>query len=355
MDRPVRILSLDGGGIRGIIPARVLVELEDLAGGPRIGELFDLIAGTSTGGILALGATVPGPDGRPRYGARDLQAVYISSGQHIFPGGGQPTWRQRLLGASGGQDLGADLRNSAQRIGSFFGGNKQYAGNARYFATGLEEVLAAKLESTPMGAATTNVAVTSYDMRSASPVVFRSWLARGHAAPLMRDVARATSAGPTYFPPQALELDGGEAVLVDGGLVANNPGMVAYTDALNLYPGRECMLLSIGTGTKAKASPSDVTYDAIRSRSWLGTARGVMTAAMDGNSALQDQTLSGLLNRPDQPTRYWRIQAELGGCNFAMDDASEANVRCLSGAAERLVDEHRPTLTELVELLRTHA
>ena len=62
MSKPIRILSIDGGGIRGVIPAMILARIESLTGKP-IAELFDLIAGTSTGGILTLGLTKPGPDG----------------------------------------------------------------------------------------------------------------------------------------------------------------------------------------------------------------------------------------------------------------------------------------------------
>jgi patatin-like phospholipase/acyl hydrolase len=351
MSGPVRILSLDGGGIRGVISARVLVMLEELADGRRIGELFDMIAGTSTGGILALGATVPGPDGRPRFSAKELLDVYVSGGQRIFPGGGRPTWKQRRLGSTEGRNLAGDLQNAAQRFGSIFGGNRDFAGNARYFPTGLEEVLAEKLRDTPLGAAVTHVAITAYDMRTAAPYVFRSWQVSGQPRPLMRDVARATSAGPTYFPPQSLDLGGREGVLVDGGLVANNPVMVAYTDAQQIYPQREYIVLSLGTGTKAKPNPADTTYDAIRSRNWVATARGVMTAAMDGNSALQDQTLASLLNQPQEPARYVRLQAELGTCNFAMDDASANNVNCLLGVGEQLAASHHDQLAEIASIL----
>lgn len=78
-----RILSLDCGGIRGIIPALVLTELERRAGRPTA-ELFDLIAGTSTGGILALGLTRPGPEGKPAYGAREMVSLYERDGSRIF-------------------------------------------------------------------------------------------------------------------------------------------------------------------------------------------------------------------------------------------------------------------------------
>ena len=71
-----KALSIDGGGIRGIIPAMVLAEIEEHTGRP-VAETFDLIAGTSTGGILALGLTMPGDGGEgPKCAAEDLISLY---------------------------------------------------------------------------------------------------------------------------------------------------------------------------------------------------------------------------------------------------------------------------------------
>jgi patatin-like phospholipase/acyl hydrolase len=80
-----KVLSIDGGGIRGIIPAMVLAEIEERTGKP-IAEMFDLIAGTSTGGILALGLAMPEDGGRPRYTASELIELYEDEGASIFSG-----------------------------------------------------------------------------------------------------------------------------------------------------------------------------------------------------------------------------------------------------------------------------
>ncbi|NJD10182.1 MAG: patatin, partial [Gemmatimonadetes bacterium] len=81
--QPFRILSIDGGGIRGIIPALVLQEIERITGRPIAGS-FDLIAGTSTGGILALGLARPGPAGGPAFSAAELVQLYEREGGVIF-------------------------------------------------------------------------------------------------------------------------------------------------------------------------------------------------------------------------------------------------------------------------------
>ncbi|MBK8983022.1 MAG: patatin-like phospholipase family protein [Ignavibacteria bacterium] len=78
-----KILTIDGGGIRGVLPARILHEIEKRTKKP-IAELFDLIAGTSTGGILALCLTKPDSKGNPRYKALDILKLYEEEGKKIF-------------------------------------------------------------------------------------------------------------------------------------------------------------------------------------------------------------------------------------------------------------------------------
>ncbi len=81
--KTIKILSIDGGGIRGIIPAVILSAIEDMTG-KKIADMFDLIAGTSTGGIVALGLTKPNANGQPQYAAKDLVALYEKEGENIF-------------------------------------------------------------------------------------------------------------------------------------------------------------------------------------------------------------------------------------------------------------------------------
>ena len=79
-----KVLSIDGGGLRGIIPAMVLTEIEERTR-RAITETFDLIAGTSTGGMLALGLVMPGDGSKPRYTAKELIGIYEEQGAHLLP------------------------------------------------------------------------------------------------------------------------------------------------------------------------------------------------------------------------------------------------------------------------------
>ena len=141
---PIRVLSIDGGGIRGIIPAMVLQELEQRTGEPTC-KLFDLIAGTSTGGIIALGLTKPGPNGGPQYPARKLLELYEVEGPAIFH-----------------QSLGRRL----MALGSLL--------EAKYPASNIEGVLGRYFGDTRLAEALTDVVIPSYELEGRMAWFFRS-------------------------------------------------------------------------------------------------------------------------------------------------------------------------------------
>ncbi len=126
-----KILSIDGGGIRGIIPAVILGELERKTG-KAASSLFDLIAGTSTGGILALGLVKPNQDGSPHYSAMDLVGLYESNGSRIFS---------------------RSLLHRVLALGRF--------SKAKYSTTGLEKVLQEYFGETMLSEALTGLVVPS--------------------------------------------------------------------------------------------------------------------------------------------------------------------------------------------------
>jgi uncharacterized protein len=149
MARPRFLLSIDGGGMRGIIPAIVLAYLEDKTRLPTA-RAFDLIGGTSTGGILALGLSKPGADGEPEYSADQLRDLYKHEGERIVHK--SRLWQIRSL------DGLADNR---------------------YPEGPLEEVLRDEyFGDTPMSAAVTEVIFTSYDLHGSEPFTFKRSYAR---------------------------------------------------------------------------------------------------------------------------------------------------------------------------------
>ncbi len=235
MARLIKILAIDGGGLRGIIPATVLMEIEKRTG-KRIAELFDVIAGTSTGGILAVGLAKPGADGHPRYTASDLRELYFDEGKVIFPQTAFPV----------------SLWSEAKR---------PFA--EKYASGGIEGVLKKYFGDSRLREACCNLLLTSYEIQLRQPWFFRSDRARENADYdfALWEAARATSAAPTYFAPARIARrgKGGQEsseqpafwMLIDGGTYANNPALCAYAEARQLDPGCDVFLVSLGTRTQA--------------------------------------------------------------------------------------------------------
>jgi uncharacterized protein len=215
--QPFRILSIDGGGICGILPASVLAELETrFFGGGSIAQHFDMIAGTSTGGIIALGLA----HGRTASQIRDLYCG--PAGARIFPPAG-PVGR---------------LFRRMRRL-------TRYA----YDSCALEEELLTIFGETPFGASRTRLCIPSFEGRHGEPWIYKT----PHHPDYTRDrfermvrVGLATSAAPTFL--KALPNNG--YLMVDGGLWANNAVMIALTDALSCFnvDRQHVRILSLGTG-----------------------------------------------------------------------------------------------------------
>ncbi len=218
--QPFRILALDGGGIKGAFTAAALAHWEEQTGGLPTASRFDLIAGTSTGGILALGLALGLP-------AKQILDFYRGeAGQRIFPMTSliERMWRRVRQTASDKFDAGI-----------------------------LEEELEKALGSeSRLGDAKTRVVVTSYSLTSNSTKLFRTGhhpSVPAHDSLRAVTVARATSAAPTFFKPAQVEESIAEYEAVDGGVWANCPAMVALCEAVHVLkiPLGRIDMLSIGT------------------------------------------------------------------------------------------------------------
>jgi uncharacterized protein len=323
----VRILAIDGGGIRGIIPATVLADLETRTG-RAVAQLFDLIAGTSTGGLLAAGLTVPDDERRPKYRASELVELYVREGPNIFH------------------------RSVFDRIRSLEG-----AIDERYPSDGLERVLHNALGETRLRDALTGVLITAYETYLRQPFFFRSARAREDAAydyP-MHVAARATASAPTYFEAARVvnQASGDEYSLVDGGLFAANPAMVGLAEVLRSGRERPVILLSLGTGQHTRRYP----WKEVKDWGGLEWARPLIDMLLDGSSDATEFELAQLTAARGQPPgdRYWRIQTELRKSSDDLDDASADNLRNLQDEASELVEREARTLAEIASALTKYA
>jgi len=307
MSETIKILSIDGGGIRGLIPAMILDHIERTTGKP-ISQLFHLIAGTSTGGILALGLVKPKSPGKPQYTAADLIKLYEDQGPTIFS------------------------RSVWDKIHSGFGLN-----NEKYPSEGIETVLQGFFGDVLLSQVLTEVVIPSYDIEQRNCFFFKSRKAKSDAADdfLLRQVARATSAAPTYFAPCRI-YQGGNAptlALVDGGVFANNPTLCGFAEAKRIYDkATDFLVVSLGTGELTRKIP----YDGAQDWGLLGWAPHIMSVVFDGMLDTVDYQMNWLL--PQQPRRYYRFQTELTIANDDMDDASAGNLQDLKAEAGKILD-----------------
>lgn len=287
----MRILTIDGGGMRGLLPALVLGLLETRTGAP-MATHFDLIAGTSTGGLIALGLAAGIP-------AMRLAEFYLEKGRAIF----SRSLKKRLASCGG---LADELYDAGE------------------LEIGLRELFGDRL----LSAVETRVMAVAYDIEARETVVLRSWGSEDYR---LADVGRATSAAPTFFEPFLLKgLSGTATPCIDGGVVANNPSLLALLESWRLGGGRQLdsRLVSLGTGR----CESPCLLEAARSYGLAQWAPRLVDIMFSGASELVHEQCAGLL-RLD----YVRLQADLPR-NVPMDATDPASLSVLRLAAKRLAE-----------------
>ncbi len=327
-----RILAIDGGGIRGIIPALILQRIEERLNKP-ISELFHMIAGTSTGGILACALTAPVNNGMPR-SASEIVDLYRVRGKEIFKS-------------------------------SFWHGFGSIGGlvDEKYKSENIEKILKYYFEDTKLSNLKQDLLVTSYNIHSRRPYFFKNWKARGELLRqeenaqdrdfLVKHIARATSAAPTYFEPAYVpNINGQEVPLIDGGVFANNPAMCALSSARILYPNRtRFLIVSLGTGETQREIP----YEKAKDWGLIEWARPLLYILFDGVSDVVDYHLQQEFSKRD----YFRFQIDISSDiddenapNDDMDDARPENIRKLEAAAEILMKKEKAELDRLISQLK---
>lgn len=313
------VLSLDGGGIRGVIPAVVLMELETRTGN-KISEMFDLISGTSTGGILALGFTKKDSAGKIAYTASDLLNLYLNEGSKIFH---------------------RSVAHEIKSLGTICG--------PKYSHKNIEKVLHEYFGTAKMGDATKPTMVTTYDLEGRQPYFLKSWNSDNQEI-LIKEAARATSAAPTYFSPALVNLlEKGEPKtrsLIDGGVFINNPAVSAYAEALRKFPGEEITVVSIGTGQLTRP------YNHKKTKKWgiVAWIKPLLSCMFDGVSEAADYQMGYFLNSPSE-TRFFRLQVELEPASDDIDDTSPENMQRLQNEAKQLITQEDAKLKTIAKLL----
>ena len=327
-----RILSIDGGGIRGIIPGQILVKLEEKLRkttankNARIADHFDFIAGTSTGGILTCAYLCPDKKDplRPKFTAEEVVNLYLERGDEIF----DIPLKHKIRTAGGISDEKYPVKELEEALNDYFGETK------------LSQLLKPCL-------------VTSYDIKRRQGHFFtqQDAIKKEGWDYFVKDVARATSAAPTYFECSKVKsMTNINYPLIDGGVFVNNPALCAYAEVHNKFDvtAKEMVILSIGTGYEKQA------YNYNQSKDWgmLGWIKPILNIMMSGVSEVVDYQLRQIYSAVKAPEQYLRINTEFPiNVNSDMDDASQENLNALKELGTETAQRFDDQLDKFVKFL----
>jgi patatin-like phospholipase/acyl hydrolase len=414
----IAILSIDGGGIRGVIPVTILAELEQMLsvqnGTKPLSSYFDLITGTSTGGLIALALASP-PDrlnleddqqnsedgGIPHkpnakkifsytsnWGFRDMYSLrfkanklipddepqekapipvfenqesdvtapvvtrrsrFLEALKRMLPGSREKTLEQETVDIQkilniyverGEEIFPKSSFRQLQSIGQVFGD--------KYDEQSLEDLLEQIFGNLSMQDARIPVAVCTYECYSGKPLLITSYDQDNF---YMKDAARATSAAPTYFSPhitRSLRTDSREYCLIDGGVAANNPALLAYFEAKKLFPkAKRFHILSLGTASRRFSLAAD---DSLKGGviGWMDPAKGgpLYNVLRSSQDALINYTLNML-----EDVQYYRFDGTPGTMHLKLDDASKEHIALLQKMAATIITENRERLQAICRIL----
>ena len=308
MTTPIRILSLDGGGIYQMTAAMALAELEHRTG-RRIADLFDLVAGTSAGALLGLACLVPDAAGNPRYTAAEILTLYEEEADTAFQ---------------------SSLWHWLKALGGLI--------NEKYETTGLESALAEVFGDVALADSLRATMIPVYDIDHDVPYFFRAHRAKTDAvhAFQMRDVVRAATAAPAYFPPARIDSEAGHTLsCIDGGVVAFNPALWAYLEARHLWPDNpDVVIASFGQARRDHG----LHYDKVLGWGRVNWVSPIFELMCDAGAVSVNAQLRRLIEHTDARPRFFRFDALIDQPKVTtLDDLSSENLRKVSAASRELL------------------
>lgn len=328
------ILSIDGGGIRGILPVFLLAALEEKiqkkknSPDAKIGEFVDLIAGTSTGGIIAALLLIPGSDGKPKYSAKEAKKLYLTKGCEIFSN---------------------TMVHEIKSLGGMI--------EEQYSDKNLEELLKLYFQDFWLKDLLKPCLITTYDIERRKAHFFNMLDANNPKFNFkVWEIARATSAAPTFFEPALIHNELGERYsLIDGGVFANNPTLCAYVEGREYFTSdnglpasaKDMLIISLGTGSVKKS------YDHKKAKKW-GVAmwlKPLIDVMMSGSSEVTDFQLKSIFASEEVSDQYIRVEPSIGAADVQMDNVSKKNIDALAAAGEHATVEYNEKLDEIADLL----
>ena len=328
----VRVLAVDGGGMRGLLALKCLEYLEKRSGRP-VCELFDVMVGTSSGAFVVAALAVPLDHDTPRFTAAELIKE--------FPG----LWAKTLKTSLIHPLLSLEGRTAP-----------------KYFTRTRQKVFQEFFGDTQVGAALTTIILPAYSTKDQVPFLFASDMgkstsfsgASGRAITeagdfFLADAVTAATCDPAVSAPSKITNSARDQTetLVGAGAYANNPSLLALSEALLRYPGKQCVLISLGAGV----SPT-VPEDAASGWRKSGDAEEIMRIAAEASQFTNAQISSSLLRFGSGPVAaYIRLDIPLPANALPADDGSEQNAKDLAALAEKLTSQKSATLDRTADFL----
>tara|TARA_Y100000310_G_scaffold26996_1_gene25698 strand:+ start:2974 stop:3939 length:966 start_codon:yes stop_codon:yes gene_type:complete len=306
------IISVDGGGIKGIVAATILQAIQNKLPRP-IHEYVDCFAGTSTGGLITCGLTIPDKQSKAQYSTDDIVKVYQTLGPKVFS---------------------SSFWHKVKTLWGLIG--------PKFPLDGLEEVAEYLYGNTKLKEALTQVIITTYDLATRQPIIFDSLDPKLNKIS-MKDLTMGTSSVPTAFP----SVKSGKYNLIDGGIFAVSPALSALAMCKKKYPDEPFLVVSIGNGDYNELLPHKKT------KGW-----GLLQWA----SAAIDVVIDGICDSIDLQTRifstfgggkYYRLQFKIPEELNAMDDPSKEKVADLRAKALQWVEDNDKILDDICKHLIT--
>jgi predicted acylesterase/phospholipase RssA len=336
----VTILSIDGGGVRGIIPGVILQclesELQELDGEEaRLADYFDVITGTSTGGLITAMISAPNESGRPLYAAKDIVPFYLEHSSKIFPKPKGPFgWMINMWNILTGPKY-----------------------NGKYLHKLIKDILG----NMRLNKTLTNIVIPTFDIQYIQPTIFSSYQVAIN--PIidaeLADICISTSAAPTYLPAyyfKNTDCHGNtkEFNLIDGGIAANNPTLVAISEvtkqitkmnpdymAFNPLDFTRFLVISLGTGS----GRFDKKYNAKMASKWgviswifKNGRTPIIDCYMDASSDMVDFHNSVVFQALYSTENYIRVTDDtLEGTLSSVDVSTKDNLENLVKCGENLL------------------
>lgn len=312
----LRILSVDGGGVRGIIPARILQEIEKRTN-KHTSELFDMSTGTSTGSLVVLGLGAPDKQGAPKNSAQDMVNLYLNDSNKIF---------NKSL-----------LRNIWTGFGLW---------GAKYDRKNLDEILGNIFGDLCLSQTLYPVFIPIYSITTSKPNIASTKAALKDKKYdfYVRDIAGVATAAPTYFSPKVISNISGNIKFTasDGGMYDNDPEIIAVMSMNFMNPefnSDKVILVSIGTGEVKQTIQTQEGDNGVIG--WL-TEKDLVDNMMDAEMLMDEAITKSVF----KGNRY-RLEVTLQPGMEAMDNISDENLKALLDITEEYINDNDEIFNEI--------